>query len=204
MSVATGLFWVHLRMFLFLFLRRLCWQLFRKLSPKTEHCIHCYETKILHSVKSLGSSKLSPYSFSWASKPVFVLKNLLALQEIKCWGSQENSYIFWLFFKTRGEVSKQLWASINHLIGQKKFNGSINHNCYDTENSVHIRCNGTSQCHKARENQVCWFSSEMYTVCYYSFSSSSTITNLFILSHWKEQFLVFKKRFLFPKATSHP
>lgn len=102
-----------------------------------------------------------------------------------------------IVLKTCGEVSKQPWASINHLIGQKKGNGSINHNCYDTEHSVHIRCNGTSKCHKIRENQVCCFSSEMYTVYYYSFSTSSTITNLFVLSRWKEQFLVSRKGFYF-------
>jgi len=30
-------------------------------------------------------------------------------------------------------------------------------NYYDTEISVHIRCNGASKCDKTGENQVFWF-----------------------------------------------
>lgn len=62
-----------------------------------------------------------------------------------------------IVLKTCGEVSQQLWAYVNHLIGHKKCKYSINHNYYDTEDSAHIRHNGTSQCHKTGESQVFCF-----------------------------------------------
>lgn len=114
------------------------------ISLKTKCCVQFHLNKILQSRKSIWSSKLSPPSFTWKFKLVFVLKKLLAWKEINClgfWGKSYNLFVL----KIHGGVTKELWPYINHLSGQKYCNNSVNHKHSGTEYFANIRCNDIRQ-----------------------------------------------------------
>lgn len=90
-----------------LFLRRLCLQVSRKISLKTEHCFHCYLNKVLLSQKSL----------EFKAKFILIyltIKTSLCFQEPSCFKGNKmfrlprKSIYTVILLKTCGDISKQL------------------------------------------------------------------------------------------------